>query len=88
MNVPEFIKLAKQILNEDAGSEGMVYKVCAKSGLSALENEVLKIDEVKSENGATVAKVTFSYPHDYGFALNAIKENLENIDVISLSLVY
>ena len=88
MNVPEYIKLAKKILNEDAGSEGMVYEVEAKSGLKAVENEVVTINEVKSQNGVTVAKAHFAYPHDYGFALNAIKQLLEGIDIIALKLVY
>ena len=88
MNVPEYIKLAKSILNEDAGSEGLEYIVEAKAGLKAIENEAIKIDEVKSENGISSARVSFAYPHDYGFALNAIKENLEGIDIIALKLVH
>ena len=88
MNVPEYIKLAKRILKEDAGSEGMVYQVEAKSGLKAIETELVKIDEVKTENGVTVAKATFVYPQDYGFALNTIRESLEGIDIVSLKLVY
>ena len=88
MNIKEYLKLAKKVLKEDAGSEGLQYLVEAKSGLTKLENEVLTIDEVKEANGLTSARVTFAYPHDYGFALNAIKENLENIEITSLSLVY
>lgn len=88
MNVPEYIKLAKRILNEDAGSEGMVYEVEAKSGLKAIENEIVAIDEVKSQNGITVARAQFAYPHDYGFALNAIKQLLEGIEITALKLVY
>ena len=88
MNIPEYIKLAKKVLNEDAGSEGLVYMVEAKSGLNAIENDLVKIDEVKTENGVTSAKASFVYPHDYGFALQVIKELLENIDITSLSLVY
>ena len=52
------------------------------------ENELVKIDEVKTENGITSAKASFVYPHDYGFALQVIKELLENIDITALSLVY
>lgn len=88
MNVPEYIKLAKKILNEDAGSEGMVYQVEAKSGLKAIEDKLVKIDEVKTENGVTVAKATFTYPQDYGFALQTIKNLLEGIDIVALKLVY
>lgn len=88
MNISDYIKEAKKVLNEDAGSEGMVYCVEAKSGLSATENEQLKISEVKSENGVHCANVEFVFPHDYGFALNAIKEALPNIEIIALKLVY
>lgn len=88
MNVPEYIKLAKNILNEDAGSEGLEYIVEARSGLKAIDTNIVKIDEVKSQNGITSARVSFAYPHDYGFALNAIKENLEGIDIVTLKLVY
>lgn len=88
MNVPEFVKLARKVLNEDAGSEGMVYKVHASTGLRAIENETFKIDEVANENGVTTGKVTFAYPHDYGFALNTIKENLEGINIVGLTLIY
>ena len=88
MNVPEYIKLAKAILKEDAGSEGMVYEIAAKSGLKAIEHDLFKIEEIKTENGISKAKATFVYPQDYGFALNTIKEALEDIQIISLSLVY
>ena len=88
MNVPEYIKLAKQVLKEVAGSEGMNYIVEAKSGLKAIDNELLKIEEVKSENGISSANVTFAYPHDYGFALQTIKEQLEGIEIVALKLVY
>ena len=88
MNIQEYLKLAKRVLKEDAGSEGMQYMVEAKSGLTKLENDLLTIDEVKTVNGVTSARVTFAYPHDYGFALNAIKENLKNVEITSLSLVY
>lgn len=88
MNIVEFIKAAKATLNEDAGSEGMTYVVEAKSGLKAMETEIFKIDEVKSENGISSAKVTFVYPHDYGSALEAIKNALENIEITALKLVF
>ena len=88
MNVPEYLKLAKKVLNEDAGSEGLVYTISAKSGLKAIDNDMLKINEIKTENGIATATVEFSYPQDYGLALATIKEHLEGIDIISLSLVY
>ena len=54
MNVPEYIKLAKRILKEDAGSEGMVYEVAAKSGLKAIEHDLFKIEEDKHDLEYTV----------------------------------
>ena len=88
MNVPEYLKLAKKVLNEDAGSEGLVYQVSARSGLKAIDNDMLKINEIKSEDGISTAVVEFAYPQDYGFALSTIKENLEGIEIVSLSLIY
>ena len=88
MNVPEYIKLAKKVLKEDAGSEGMVYLVEAKNGLKAVETELVKFDEVKTENGRTTAKATFTYPQDYGFALNTIREALNGVEIVAMSLVY
>lgn len=88
MNIPEYIQLAKKVLNEDAGSEGMVYLVEAKSGLKAVENDIVKVTDVKTDNGVTSAKANFAFPQDYGFALNTIKELLEGIDIIALKLVY
>lgn len=88
MNIPEYVKLAKKVLNEDAGSEGMVYLIEAKNGLKVLDNELVKIDEVVTKDGITTGKATFSYPQDYGFAVQTIKELLEGIEIVSLKLVY
>lgn len=88
MNIPEFVKLAKKVLNEDAGSEGMEYQIEAKSGLEAFENEVVKIVDVNTKDGVTTAKVLFSYPQDYGFAINTIKNVLPKIEIITFKLVY
>ena len=88
MNIVEFNKAAKAILNEDAGSEGMSYVIEAKSGLKAVDTGVLKIDEVKSENGVSTANVSFVYAHDYGSAVQAIKEELKDIEITALKLVY
>ena len=88
MNIKEYIKYAKKVLKEDAGSEGMEYKIKAKSGLKAYKDDIMTIDEVVSENGETVARAKFTYPLDYGFALSTITEALEGIEITSLSLVY
>jgi hypothetical protein len=88
MNIKEYIQLAKKVLNEDAGSEGMMYQIAAKSGLKALETDIVKVYDLKSENGVTTANVSFAYPHDYGFALDTLKNLFENLDLVSLSLIY
>ena len=88
MNIPEYVKLAKKILNEDAGSEGMVYQIKAKSGLKTVDTDILKINDVKNEGDIFVGTATFTYPHDYGFALNTINENLPDIEIVALNLVY
>lgn len=88
MNVQEFIKYAKRVLNEDAGSEGMAYKISAKSGLKAYSDDKMTINEVKTVNDGTEASVQFTYPHDYGFALQSIKDALGDIQITSLTLLY
>ena len=88
MNIPEFVKLAKKVLNEDAGSEGMEYQIEAKSGLKEIENEQVKIVDVITKDGVTSARLLFSYPQDYGFAVNTIKNLLPELELIALKLVY
>lgn len=88
MNIQEYINYAKRVLNEDAGSEGMVYQVKAKSGLNEIANDVLVIEKIETENGEMTAEVKFAYPHDYGFAVSAIKNALTDIEIISVTLVY
>ena len=88
MNIPEFVKLAKKVLNEHAGSEGMEYQLEAKSGLKTIETDQVKIVELNTKNGVTTAKVLFSYPQDYGFAVNTIKNVLPEIEIVTLKLVY
>lgn len=87
MNLQQYIKRAKRILTEDAGSEGMKYKVYAKSGLKAVKNEAYEIKEVTNENGEQCAFVEFVYPHDYGFALNKLTHDL-GLDITGLRLIY
>lgn len=87
MNLSQYIKRAKSILNEHAGSEGFKYFVFAKSGLKAMKNENYEISEVVSENGVQKATVDFSYPRDYGFALNTLKEDLK-VEITGLQLIY
>ena len=88
MNIQEYISYAKRVLNEDAGSEGMVYQVRAKAGLKPVETKSLVINEVVEQNGELVADVNFVYPHDYGFAVSMIKEALEDIELVAVTLVY
>lgn len=88
MDIKQFIKYARKVLNEDAGSEGMQYKITAKSGLKSYKDDVLSIEDLVTEDGITSATISFTYPHDYGFAINTIKEVLQDIEIVSLSLVY
>ena len=88
MNIKQYIEYAKRVLNEDAGSEGLEYRLVAKSGLKSYKDEIMTIDDIKTEDGQTVGRVMFTYSHDYGFALNLIKDALKDIEIVSLSLVY
>lgn len=88
MNIEDFIGKAKRILKEDAGSEGMVYKLTTKNSVTAIKNDILTIDDVHKDNGNTVCRITFTYPRDYGFAMNTLKAHLGDIDVARLELLY
>lgn len=83
MNMPEFLEQARAILgtsmNEDAGSEGTAYLLAYKG---TLKEEGLKIEN--KEDGK--AKIVFDFPHDYGFAMETLK-NL-GAEIISLELLY
>ena len=88
MKLSDFIARGKKILNEEAGSEGLVYTLATSQVISEMETELLKISDIETVNGDTVARVEFTYPRDYGFALNTLKVVLGDIDIISLQLVY
>ena len=88
MNIKEYINYAKKVLNEDAGSEGMQYTVKVKSGLKALETNVLTIDEIKDTNEGQTGRVQFSYPHDWGYAHKVLQENLPDVEILGLELVF
>ena len=88
MNIKDYIAYAKKVLNEDAGSEGMMYTVKALSGLKNYEDGTVTIDDVKAVNGEQSARVRFSFPHDWGYASKVVKQVLGDIDIISLELVY
>ena len=81
MDLKEYIAKAKSILNmnEDAESEGFCY-LLKYSG--TLKEEGFKVEE-KTEEGT---KIRFDYPHDYGFALETLK-NL-GIEVEELKLLF
>jgi len=79
MNFSEFIEKAKMVLKEDAGSEGSAY-------LLKYEGE-LKENGFKAEKvGEGEAKILFEYPHDFGLALQVLKDL--DIKVISLELLF
>lgn len=89
MNVADFIKMAKRILNEgEGGTSGFVYIFKTTGNISALDNDVLKISEIEKEDGVTKARVEFKINRDYGFALNSLKAVLGDVDIKSLELVY
>lgn len=79
MNYPEFLKRAKQVLREDAGSEGMAYIIKYKG---ELKEEGFKVENKKDGE----AKIVFEYPRDCGFALNTLKDL--GIEVLEIKLLY
>lgn len=85
MNFSEFIEKARPILKdvkplkEDAGSEGLSYRVKFNG---TLPEEGLKIKETK--DGFTT--IEFDYPHDFGFAMQALKDL--GVEVVSLELLF
>lgn len=88
MNIPQFIKKATAILNEDAGSEGMLYKVTSKKEIKETKNDNFEIKEVKKDGDLYEAHVEFAYPHDYGFAYQTIKEAIEDLEIQAMQLIY
>lgn len=85
MNFSEFIEKAKPILKdvktlkEEAGSEGLSYKVKFNG---TLPEEGLKIKEKVDD----AAIIEFDYPHDFGFALQTLKDL--GVEVVSLELLF
>lgn len=88
MNIADFIAKAKKILNEGAGSEGFVYILRCGKPVSAVDNDTVKVSDIKTENGTTTARIEFKINRDYGYALNSLKAVLGDVDVKSLELVY
>ena len=88
MNLSDFIARCKKILNEDAGSEGMVFTLRSASPVKAVETDTVKISDVRKENGETIARVEFTFPRDCGFAANTLKAIYGDIEINSLELVY
>lgn len=79
MNLNEFLEKAQKILNEDAGSEGLAYRL---KYTGALKEEGFKVE--KKEDDAVI--IRFDVPHDYGFALNTLKDL--GIEVVGLELLF
>ena len=79
MSYLEFLKQAKQVFREDAGSEGLAYIVKYKG---ELKEEGFKVEDKKDGE----AKIVFEYPRDFGFALETLKAL--GVDVIELKLLY
>lgn len=80
MNLKEYIEKARAVLNinEDAGSEGSCYLLKYKG--------TLKEEGFKAEKTEEGTKITFDYPHDYGFALQTLKDL--GIEVEELKLLF
>lgn len=76
----EFLAKARTILKEDAGSEGLAYVVKYEGKLE--EAEGLHVEEI----GKGQAKLTFDYPHDYGFTVNLLKDT--GVKVLALELLF
>lgn len=79
MNLKEYIAKAKRILKEDAGSEGTCFLVKHEG---ELKEDGFKVEE-KTDKGT---KIRFDYPHDYGFALQVLKD--QGINVTGLELLF
>lgn len=80
MKLNELLEKAHQLgLNEDAGSEGFSYKLKYEG---ELKEEGFKVE--KKEDDYVI--IRFDYPHDYGFALNKLKDL--GIKVIGLELLF
>ena len=83
MNMPEFLEQARAILgtsmNEDAGSEGSAFLLAYEG---TLKEEGFKVEN--KEDGK--AKIVFDFPHDYGFAMDTLKNM--GVKIISLELLY
>lgn len=79
MNFSEFIKKAKTVLREDAGSEGTAYKV---KYTGELKEEGFKVKD-KANGEATIE---FDYPRDYGYAAQTLKDL--GIEIKGLELLY
>jgi hypothetical protein len=77
-NYGEFLAKAKMVLKEHAGSEGFAYLLKYKG---ELKEEGFKVED--KEDGK--AKIVFDIPHDYGFALQTLKDL--GVEVIGLELL-
>lgn len=80
MNFADFVKRAKMVLKEDAGSEGTAYLVKFKGNLP--EEEGFTVED-KADGQA---KIIFGFARDYGFALQTLKDL--GVEVIGLELLY
>lgn len=84
MNLKEYIERAKKVLNEDAGSEGMSYKLTYKGTIPALDG--MEVEHLPVENGNKVCIIKFTYPKDYGFANNCLAAL--GIEIVTLELLF
>lgn len=83
MNLEEYLKKAKRILKEDAGSEGLCYRVYYTGELKEGD---FTIEDTKTTVDNKISIIKFNYPKDYGFALQYLKD-LGN-ELIKLELLF
>lgn len=88
MKISDFINKAKKILNEGAGSEGMVYKLTTPKKVKPVSNDVLVVSDIQKIDDGYEARVEFTFPRDYGFALNSIKAVFGDMEINALELLY
>lgn len=88
MDIKEYIQRAKTVINEDSGSEGMKYIVTFAESVDETDNDIFKLSEKTQVDGGYQYVLEFAFPHDYGFATNTLKAELNDPTIVNMQLVY
>ncbi len=95
MKLSEYILKAQKVLVDDiellqehAGSEGLSYILKTPKELTLISNNILTLSDLRKEDELNVVRINFSYPRDYGFALNSIKAVFGELEIASLELLF